>query len=401
MQRRHLATGLVLATGLIPSLASAADHPAVGRWDITVIFSPDYKAANWLEIREEKGELRARHCAEVSSAYDIGKIETDGNKISFKSAEGESFRYAYVGTIKNDTISGTCTVIKGRNLGKEYPFIGLKFVPAVDASGTWKMKLGGDKAELVLTQAKKSITGKMTGLHAGEVAQASLKGTHLEINLKLGEKTGKLAGTIKGDALEGTFDAGDDKPSQFTARRERKWGEPIKLFNGKDLDGWKTMDPPGLEMDNKWAVIDGIMTSTAGGENIQTKQKFKDFKLHVEFRVPPRGNSGVYLRGRYEIQIHDSFGKEPSAHSCGALYSRIKPSVNAAKPAGEWQTYDVTLVGQYVTVVHNGKTIIDNQEIEGITGGAVDSNEHEPGPIYFQGDHSKIEFRNVTLAPAL
>jgi len=200
--------------------------------------------------------------------------------------------------------------------------------------------------------------------------------------------------------LEGTITPAEGKAAKFSAKRDRQWGEPIKLFNGKNLDGWKTIDPPGEKADNKWTVVDGVLTNTGGGKNIVSEKTFKDLKLHVEFRVPPKGNSGVYLRGRYEVQVQDSAGKEPSASSCGAVYSRIVPSTNAAKAAGEWQTYDITLVGQYLTVVHNGKTVVDNQELEGITGGALDSNEHTAGPIYFQGDHSKIEYRNITVTPA-
>ena len=98
--------------------------------------------------------------------------------------------------------------------------------------------------------------------------------------------------------------------------------------------------------------------------------------------------------------MRDSADGKLSGDSCGALYSRIAPSTNASKPANEWQGFDITLGGQFVTVVHNGKTIIDKQEIEGITGGAIDSNESGPGPIYFQGDHGKIEFRNIVLTPA-
>ena len=131
-----------------------------------------------------------------------------------------------------------------------------------------------------------------------------------------------------------------------------------------------------------------------------TDETFTDFKLHIEFRYPKGSNSGVYLRGRYEVQIEDSRGLEPSKDQLGAVYGFLSPSDMVAKEAGEWQSYDITLVGRMVKVVANGKTVICNQEIPGITGGALDSKEGEPGPIYIQGDHGPIEFRNIILTPA-
>lgn len=127
---------------------------------------------------------------------------------------------------------------------------------------------------------------------------------------------------------------------------------------------------------------------------------FNDFKLHIEFRYPKGSNSGVYLRGRYEVQIIDSKGMEPSKDLLGALYGFISPSDMMAKEAGEWQSYDITLIGRMVTLSVNGKTVICNAEIPGITGGAINSKEGEPGPILLQGDHGPVEFRNIVLTPA-
>ncbi|SFG80720.1 3-keto-disaccharide hydrolase [Pedobacter insulae] len=173
------------------------------------------------------------------------------------------------------------------------------------------------------------------------------------------------------------------------------WGKPVNLFNGKDLTGWKASG------ENQWVVKNGILTSPKAGSNLITTQKFNDFKLHVEFKYPKGGNSGVYLRGRYETQIEDSQqDAHPNSVIFGGIYGFIAANKMVTLGPDTWQTYDITLVGRLVTVVANGITIISNQEIPGITGGALDSNEGESGPIYLQGDHMPIEFRKIVITPA-
>jgi 3-keto-disaccharide hydrolase len=175
------------------------------------------------------------------------------------------------------------------------------------------------------------------------------------------------------------------------------WGQPVALFNGKDLEGWRPHFP---QRPNGWAVQEGRLVNATPGNDLVTQRTFTDFQLHAEFRYPKGSNSGIYLRGRYELQIEDSFGQDPESHGLGSIYGFLAPRVNAAKPAGEWQICDVTLVGRMVTVTLNGEKILDNQEIPGITGGALDSDEGAPGPIYLQGDHGPVEFRNMNLTPA-
>jgi len=174
------------------------------------------------------------------------------------------------------------------------------------------------------------------------------------------------------------------------------WGDPITLFSGTSLDGWQ----PVGRRESQWRAVDGVLTNEKTGANLATTQKFDDFKLHMEFRVPKGANSGVYLRGRYEVQIEDDKGKDPWKGYLGAIYGFLTPSEMVAKDPGEWQTYDITLVGRMVTVVANGVTIISNQEIPGITGGAIDSKEGEPGPILLQGDHGPIDFKSIVITPA-
>ncbi len=213
----------------------------------------------------------------------------------------------------------------------------------------------------------------------------------------------QFEGKLEGDRLTGwTTDEAGNKLA-WTAERaptlrrqvEPKWGNPIRLLNGTDLTGWHH-----AEGDNQWKMVKGVLTNVKAGGNLVTDQTFNDFKLHAEFRYPKGGNSGIYLRGRYEVQIEDSAGLEPESIHLGGIYGFLAPNEDAAKKAGEWQSFDVTLVGRLVTVVLNGKTIICNQEIPGITGGAINSNERTPGPLFLQGDHGPVEFRNIILTPA-
>jgi len=209
-----------------------------------------------------------------------------------------------------------------------------------------------------------------------------------------------VEGRMVGDSLAGTMVAPDGKQYTWTGLRapalrrgkEPVWGPTVKLFDGVSLKGWHAMGKT-----NQWVAENGILRSPHSGANIVTDETFGDFKLHIEFRYPPHSNSGVYLRGRYELQVEDEGGSEPPNNEIGAIYGFLSPSEKAGKKAGEWQSYDVTLVGRKVTVVFNGKMVICGQEIPGITGGALDSKEGEPGPIYLQGDHGPIEYRNITI----
>jgi hypothetical protein len=211
-----------------------------------------------------------------------------------------------------------------------------------------------------------------------------------------------VEGTLQGDSLVGTMVAPNGKEYQWVGRRAPSlkrakppvWGAPVSIFNGHDLKGWHANG------NNQWLAEGGVLHSPHSGANILTDGKYSDFKLHIEFRCPAGSNSGVYLRGRYEVQIEDGEGLHPAFDQISGVYGFLTPSENASKGAGVWQTYDITLVGRMVTVVFNGKTVICNQEIPGITGGALDSREGEPGSIYLQGDHGPIEYRNIRIAVA-
>jgi hypothetical protein len=205
---------------------------------------------------------------------------------------------------------------------------------------------------------------------------------------------GKLTGTMITPFGKTYRWEGEPAPKLWRTKAP-KWGNPIPLFNGKNLNGWEAMGNT-----NQWIVEKGVLKSPKSGVNIRTTKTFSDFKLHIEFKYPKGSNSGVYLRGRYEIQIEDNKGMEPMSLYLGGIYGFIDPWLNVAKEAGEWQTYDVELVGRMVSLKVNGIEVIYKQEIPGITGGAIDSKEAMPGPIMMQGDHGPIEFRNIILTPA-
>ncbi len=219
-----------------------------------------------------------------------------------------------------------------------------------------------------------------------------------------GERYMEFEAQLEGDALKGTMVYTDGNTYPWTASRapellfteNPKWGEPQQIFNGKDLKGWQAI---GAE--NQWVVEDGILKSPKSGANLVSDAKFRDFKLHTEFRIPEGSNSGIYLRGRYEVQIMDSKGEAPSDVLFGGIYGFLTPNEMAAKAAGEWQTYDITLIGRRLTIVANGITIINDQLIPGITGGALDNDEAAPGPILIQGDHGAIEFKKIVVTPML
>jgi len=207
---------------------------------------------------------------------------------------------------------------------------------------------------------------------------------------------------LENDRLGGTMAIGSAAPIPLTGVRAPslrrasapQWHAPEPIFNGRDLTGWHAIGGA-----NEWEADHGILRNRKSGGNLVTDATFTDFKLHTEFRYQAGGNSGIYLRGRYEVQVFDS-GDELAVGSLGAVYGFLEPSDAAAKKPGEWQTFDITLVGRMVTVVLNGTTIIANREIPGPTGAALDSDEGAPGPLLLQGDHTAIEYRNLTIARA-
>jgi hypothetical protein len=212
----------------------------------------------------------------------------------------------------------------------------------------------------------------------------------------------KLAGVEKRGEEAGPTLVGVRAP-KLDRPMPKQWSKPQALFDGKDLTGW---EPIGNVTNNKWIARDGELVNDnpettprgPGAANIKTTAKFQDFKLHIEVNCPEGGNSGIYLRGRYELQVGTEGGTQPS-HEMGAIYSHYPPPAGAENGLGKWTAFDVTFVGRHVTVLRDGKMYHDNVEIPGPTGGALDSNEAEPGPFFLQGDHHGIvRYRNITVS---
>ncbi len=238
-------------------------------------------------------------------------------------------------------------------------------------------------------------------------AAVATEGSHLLVTLNKADN-GRPAMiwdlTADGDHLNGSLKRGDTDAGKVEGARApalnhkppKHWTTPEALFNGKDLDGWKP-ERPDL---SHWVAKDGVLLNETKGSNLIGTRKFEDFKIHLEYNCPAGGNSGFYLRGRYEVQIEYEPGDtEDPYHRMGAIYGFIPPAKDVPRKAGEWESFDITLVGRDLTIVRDGIMIIDHQQIPGITGGALDSHEGEPGPFYIQGDHTGgMKFRNITIS---
>jgi len=246
-----------------------------------------------------------------------------------------------------------------------------------------------------------------TGGNVFQVSDVKAEGAHLTLVLRAAAANHPAVTwdlDAAGDKLTGVQKLGDHstplsgvRAPELNRAEPAKWSDPEPLFNGKDLTGW---EPIGDTAHSHWHVADGLLVNDAHGANLRTTRTFEDFKVHYEVNCPDDGNSGFYLRGRYEVQIeYEPLANNPPERRIGSVYGRIAPNPALPRKPGEWETFDVTLVGRSVTVVHNGQTVIDHKEIEGITGGALDANEGEPGPFYIQGDHTGgLKFRNITVS---
>jgi hypothetical protein len=338
MKKLYIAL-ILAAAALIPALSQSASNPFAGRWDMTVTSAKE-QFPSWMEVVEKDGALQVRVQGHTGNVNPAAAVNRDGARLIV-------------------TVTAA--------------------VPARPAA-----------ADRPASEARPGLVW--------ELAQ---KGGSLTGTQRQGDNQWQLAG-VRAPALQRAAPA--------------SWKNPEPLFNGKDLTGWSEMnDTPHIigTVPSHWIAKGGELVNEAKGANLRTTRTFDDFKLHLEFNCPPAENSGIYLRGRYEVQVAPPpqparSGGAPSGGrggvpgnpylGIGSVYGQLGPSTPPPfRP--DWQTYDITLVGRRVTVVFNGVTTIDNQEIPGITGGAIDSKEAEPGPIYLQGDHhGGIRYRNITIS---
>lgn len=280
--------------------------------------------------------------------------------------------------------------------------------------GRWDLTIQKDGKELpswleIKHSGRNTLVGRFVYAFgsARPISEVQVEGANFRFSIPPQWEPGTsdmiFIGSYKDEELSGTMIYTDGSTSNWVGRKSPelvynnhpKWGKPIELFNGSDLTGWHA------DRENQWVVKDRILISPKSGANLITDQEFMNFKLHAEFRYPEGSNSGIYLRGRYELQITDSKGMAPSDTQLGAIYGFIEPNMMAAKAPGEWQTYDVTLIGNRISVVANGHNIITDQIIPGITGGALNSDQGATGPFFIQGDHGPIEIRKFTVTPML
>lgn len=286
-------------------------------------------------------------------------------------------------------------------------------VPGSDIIGSWNLNVETDYGTRpswlhVKLSGYNILVGEFVGMDGSarpvsEVKYSDDSGTYSftiptqwiqtdsDMHMKFTLKNDKLTGTTSYEST--TLKWTGTRAPKLAREGTPKWGKPIKMLD-KDFSNWKLAD------NNQFVWEDGTIVNKESGGHLITKDTFDDFKISLEFNIPEGSNSGLYLRGRYEVQILDAYGMEPSKTMAGAVYGFIEPSINATKPSGEWQKLEVTLIGRMVTVVLNGKEVICNRPIPGTTGGALDSNEAQPGPIMLQGDHGKVSFRNIVITPA-
>ncbi len=251
------------------------------------------------------------------------------------------------------------------------------------------------------------FTGRLQGRsgHALALSRLVIEGPKVRFPMPGGTpqaQAPEFAALVTGDDLLGElihpdgirFTVHGKRAPPLVRSGEPSWGEPIDLLAG-GLGDWTVRGAY-----NGWVLRAGELVNTPPSSDLISRARFTDFKLHIEVNVPAAGNSGIYLRGRHEVQLQDDFGRPPYDRGMGGIYGQVSPTVQPARPPGEWQVFEITFIGRRVTVVLNGVTMIDRAEIPGITGGALDSDEGAPGPIMLQGDHSGVRFRNIRITPA-
>ncbi len=389
---------------------SAADY--IGKWELLIHGTNSTFRSGALLVEEADGGLRGELVWRWGS---VAVIEKPG-AISV-SDEGDLVIQRGQPIIlrrRGNVIEG----YQDQKNGTRFNVTGLPGKEDVELTGSWRLE--GDDGETTGRLMLADWGFGRVDAHAfdgdGEpvrVKDVKVDGRKIRLTFVAPDDFGDLrdypfAAEIRGDRIVGALELPDGSGTLgVTGARKRSWGRPIGLLAQDSTAGWRPRD--GSRRFG-WTVTDGVLTNAPPDVDIVSEAEFDDFKLTLEYRVnrdgKHRSNSGVYLRGRYEVQILDDWNEDPAKriarpHGNGAVYSRIRPEKNASGAPGTWQKYEITLIGRFLTVVLNGETLIDNQELRGITGGALLPFESDPGPLMLQGDHGKVEYRNIVVTPAL
>jgi len=409
MRARHIGVGLAVLFLVLSSSVGGAGEPDaaapfLGKWNITLQNVNSF-AACWLNVsRKPDGRLGGELLWRWGSVTPVKSAQVVNGELQVVRPEWDEAKKSNVDLTYAMKVAGGKLEGSVKNLdGSVHKFAGSRDIEKVDVAGTWDLttmlRSREEKRTLVLKQDGDKITGTYEGDGASvPVENAKRDGNRLTFNVTW-QAVLRGNATIEGDRLTGTLAPGQGS-NPLTGERRRKPGAEVVLFDGKELKGWHSREPK--ESPPKWVVQDGYMMPLKDANDICSDQQFDDFTLHAEFFFPEKGgNSGVYPKGLYEVQCLDDAGKPTNIHSCGAIYSRIAPAKNAALPILNWETIEITLVGRWITVVLNGQTVVDNQHVEGITGGAIVGDPNEPGPVMLQAHGQAIRFRNVRLTPLL
>lgn len=393
-----LILALFLAGGLI-----AGDTPTLedylGRWNLKILDSGDSFFSAWLKIEEKDGKPQGQMVWKWGSVGGIQKIQVKDGILSFSRGKGRF----------TAELSGG--ELKGSGGGKK--FIGKRAHEMCDVSGTWTV-VPVDLPEaqpgtlIFKTDKQGKITGKAIDPQGEDLPlkNIKLKGYTLTCVCPMKEYSANLKLEMRGDRIAGnvsmTMPNEKSMSLKLKGERKRKWGKPVKLLQENGMDGWEYRKNGKFTWQVKDSVLENMQPPCA---DIVSQKKFRDFKLHLEYKVGNKdgekpANSGVYLRGRYELQILGKTGEQP--HGNMAIYSRKEPKVNPIESPLDttWQSLDVVFIGRWVTVTLNGQVVHDNEYLDGITGGAFDPWEEKPGPFMLQGDHGKVYFRNIVVTPA-
>lgn len=301
------------------------------------------------------------------------------------------------------------------------PFMGI--YEGQFTSGAWQgqdtlvqvVPLGKDAYKAVFPFDKETpraaVIGKKEGSQVAFEDEADLGAAHGGVWSVTARLTGEtLTGNFKQGSTAIAFSA-----SKVVRESPTLGAKPpanaVVLLDGTNLDHWQRHPL-------KWSMVEGGAMQVCGS-NLVTKDEFGDALVHIEFRTPfmpeargqGRGNSGVYVQGRYEVQVLDSFGEEPADNLCGGIYKMAVPAVDATLPPLQWQTYDIEFkaprfdaqgkktANAVISVRHNGMLIHDKVELPEWTGGPVQANEQPKGPIMLQDHGNPVRYRNCWVLP--